>query len=75
MAKIELKFKKEWTLWFVAAALFAILAGYALYSLGFLAGKINEVLYEDDGTSGAVTRFDFDTFNKVLSGKTIIPSE
>ena len=68
MKKI-LKFKKEWTLWIAALVLFLALAGYTIYALSFLAGKLNAVISDDLTKKQMIIRFDFEKLSQIVKGK------
>ncbi len=58
--------KKELTFWVAALILFFATIGYVLFTLGFLAQKVNSALLTAPSGAELPVRFDFDTLNQFL---------
>jgi len=65
----KFKLKIEWVFWASAFILLLAMIGYTIYTINFLAKKINLVSGGDASGETPIVRFDFDKLNQVLSGR------
>ena len=66
---LNIKMRMDWLFWLSAFILLLAMIGYTIYTINFLAKKINLVLGEGLSGEPGIVRFDFDKMNQVLSGR------
>jgi len=71
---LNIKAKIEWIFWVLAFILLLAMIGYTIYTINFLAKRINLILAGDIGGQATIIRFDFEKMNQVLSGRLPTPA-